>query len=231
MSIAEARVPTKRASRYLIQLCRHADHMRALRLQPSSRRSGPMSPKVDHVDYCDTAGAIRFAEGQLSLHATADTLTLRIEATDDDALQRLQDGVAARLHKIGRRDQLTASWNRLDTPPVLPADTGHGTSPAAEPGSGKRRWRVRVGWLGLLAGGAVVVALHLGLGGAALAHAAWTGWVGNIVLVIILVKLVFIASHLIMGRYAFRRGKAVYARWKHRHSPPAHNIAVHEERP
>jgi hypothetical protein len=33
------------------------------------------------------------------MRATADALTLRVEAADDDALRRLQDGVGARVRK------------------------------------------------------------------------------------------------------------------------------------
>jgi hypothetical protein len=34
------------------------------------------------------------------MRATADALTLRVEAADDDALRRLQDGVGARVRKM-----------------------------------------------------------------------------------------------------------------------------------
>jgi len=124
MLIAEARVPTDRASRYLIQLCRHAEHLRRLRrVQVVGVGAGRRSPEVDHVDYSDTVGTVRFADGQLTARASADTLTLRIEAADDDALRRLQVGIAARLHTIGRRDQLTTIWRRPETAPVPPEDS------------------------------------------------------------------------------------------------------------
>jgi hypothetical protein len=239
---AEARVPTDRASRYLIQLCRHADQMRRMRLEPPGRLGGSrMPPRVQHVSYTDTTGTVRFAEGQLTLQASADTLTLRVDAADDDSLRRLQNGIAARLHKIGRRDQLMVTWHQMGALAVPSGDTAHGTDAAAEPGAGKPRWRRRLGWAGLLSAGALVIALHLGLGGAALAASALTDWAGNILLVIILVKVGFIAAHLIAGRYAYRRGKAMHARWKQRHSPTnptpaigpaaaAQEIATKEER-
>lgn len=113
MPVAEARVSTGRASRYLKQLCRHADQMRRMRHQAAAGHSvSPAGPEVSHVDYSDAVAAVRFADGQLTMQATADTLTLRVEAVDDDALRRLQDGVAARLHTIGRRDQLATTWHR-----------------------------------------------------------------------------------------------------------------------
>jgi hypothetical protein len=156
------------------------------------------------------------------MRASADALTLRVEAADDDALHRLQDGVAARLNKIGRRDQLTTIWHRMESP-VPPVNT-QSTEPAPEQGTRKRRWPRRLTVIGLVAGGALIVALHLGIGGAAVAAVPWTEWVGGGLLVIILAKLVFIASHVILGRFAFRRGKAIHARWKLRQSPPE-NIA------
>lgn len=173
-----------------------------------------MPPGVDHVDSSDTFGTVRFVQGQLALQANADTLTLRVEAADEDSLRRLQDGVGARLHKIGRRDQLTLTWHRLETSPESPGHSAHGTDPAAGPGGGKRRWRSRIGWVGLVGAGALIVAAHVGLGGAVLATAAWTGWVDNVLLASILGTVVFLAAHVIAGRYAFRRGKAVHAHWK-----------------
>lgn len=57
-----------------------------------------------------------------------------------------------------------------------------------------------------MAGGALIVAVHLDIGGAAPADAKWTGWAADAVLVLILVKLLFLAGHLFLGRAALRRG-------------------------
>ena len=236
MPVAEARVSTNRASRYLKQLCRHADQMRHMRHQPlGADTATPARPEVSRVDYSDSAAAVQFADGRLTMHATADTLTLRIEAVDDEALQRLQDGVAARLHTIGRRDQLATTWRRLNTPTTPPRDIEHDAVPPAGPGNPKRRWPRRLTVLGLIGIGALIVAVHLGVGGAAVAALPWTGWVGGSLLVIILAKLVFIASHFILGRFVFRRGKTLHARWKARHAPaetqpaPARDSVTHRE--
>jgi len=236
MPVAEARVPTSRASRYLKQLCRHADQMRRMRHRSSAgETASPTPPAVNHVDYSDAVAAVQFADGRLTMQATADTLTLRVEAADDDALRRLQDGVAARLHTISRRDQLATTWQRLEAPPVAPGDTAQDAGGPVGPGKRKRRWPRRLTVLGLVAGGALIVAVHLGIGGAAVAALPWTGWVGGSLLVIILAKLVFIASHVIVGRIAFRRGKTLHARWKLRHSlaeskpAPARGTVTQEE--
>ena len=209
MPVAEARVPTRRAGKMV----------------------SPAAPQVDHVDYSDSMAAVHFADGRLTILATADTLTLRVEAADDDALRRLQDGMAARLHKIGRRDQLATTWQRLDIPPAPPRDTAQHVGMPASPGSPKRRWHRRLTVLGVVAGGALIVAVHLGIGGAAVAALPWTGWVGGSLLVIVLAALVFIASHVILGRFAFRRGKTIHARWTSRRSlaAPARGSATRED--
>lgn len=230
MLVAEARISTRRASRYSKQLCRHADQMRRIRRQPAAGHSaGSAGPEVNHVDYFDAVAAVQFADGRLTMQATADTLTLRVEAADDDALRRLQDGVANRLQTIGRRDQLATTWHRLQTPAVSPGDIAQNAGPPVGAGSPKRRWPRRLTVLGLGAGGALIVAAHMGIGGAAAAALPWTGWVGGSLLVIILAKLVFIASHVILGRFAFRRGKTIHARWKLRHSPTETKPALRGE--
>jgi len=223
MPIAEARIPTNRASRYLVQLCRHANQMRRMRRQPPARRTAaPMRPQVDHVDYSDTVGTVRFADGQVTMEASPDAVALRIEAADDDSLRRIQDGIAPRLQTIGRRDQLTATWHRLEAP-IPPDNAAHATDPATVPSAGKR-WRRRLTVAAMVIGGALIVALHLGFGGAALAADPWTGPVINTALVMILATLVFVAAHLIMGRVAVRGAKAVHTHWKSR------DTATHEER-
>lgn len=188
--------------------------------QPTARHGVLMPPRVERVDCADTVGSVSFAEGMLTLQASADALMLRLEAADQENLRRLEDAVAARLHTIGRRDSVTVTWHRPDALPVLASDLADDVAPATGPGAGKRRWPGRLGWGGLVAVGVLIVALHVGLGGTAVATSAWTGWAGNIVLVIIVGKAVFIAAHVLTGRYAFRRGKAMHARWRQRQSRP-----------
>lgn len=224
MPTAVARIPTERASRYLVQFCRHLGQMSRMRQQPPARHGGgDMPPMVQDVDYSDTCGVIRFDEGQFTLQATSDTLSLRVDADDEDTLQRLQNGIAARLEKIGRRDRLTVTWQRRTTPPGPPGEDARPAS-APEPGTAKRPGHGRT--TGLIAVGAVVVAVHLGLGEAALASSTWTGWAVNAVVAIILLKVVFMAVHVVLGRFAIRHGKSLRPRWTLRHSPhtsiPAH---------
>ncbi|MET7930498.1 DUF2218 domain-containing protein [Streptomyces sp. NPDC005349] len=203
MPTAETRLATDRASRYLVQLCRHLRQMpRMSHRPPGGQGKGRVQPEVRHVEFTDTHGTVRFADGLWTLDATADALTLRVDADDEEALRRLQDAIAARIEKIGRRDGLQAQWQRAvpDTLPQAEHDT-HG-NPG---GRGVSRSR-RATTLGLVAGGAVIVALHLGIGGAALADATWTGWAANAALALVLVKLLFLGSHLLLGHTALRRG-------------------------
>ncbi|MFD0502700.1 DUF2218 domain-containing protein [Streptomyces chiangmaiensis] len=162
MPTAEAHVPTDRASRYLVQLCRHTGQMSRLRHRPPARHGGgAMPPRVQHVDWSDTDGIVQFAEGRWTLRAGSDTLTLHVEADDEDALQRLKEGIAARLEKMGRRDRLSVAWQRPRTPASPPGEVTAVASSSA-PGARERRWRGTT--IGLVAGGALIVAVHLGLG-------------------------------------------------------------------
>lgn len=220
MPTAEAHVPTDRASRYLVQLCRHLGQMSSMRHRAPIRHGGSqVPPEVQHVDYSDTNGIVRFARGQWTLEATTDTLTLRVEADDEDTLHQLKNGMTARLEKIGRRDQLQVTWQRPTTPGAAhtgaPGDAaGTATVPATE--AGKPRGRGKT--IGMMAVVALIVALHLGLFGATLAASSWTGWGADIILAVVLLKVVFVGGHVVLGRLAIRRGKTFMPRWT-RHSP------------
>lgn len=224
MPTAEAQVPTDRASRYLVQLCRHTAQMSRMRHRPPTRHGGEQTPpEVQRVEFCDTHGTVHFAGGQWTLKATPDALTLRVEADDEDTLERLRTGITARLEKIGRRDQLEVLWQRSPAPGAAgPAPSGEAGStapaPAAEAGKPRRRGKT----IGMMAGGALIVAVHLGLGGAALAASAWTGWAANTVLVVVLLKVVFMGGHVVLGRLAIRRGRTftTFVPSLLRHRPP-----------
>jgi hypothetical protein len=97
--IAEARVQTERASRYLVQLCRHVSKVGRAHSQMQAR-----------VEWSDDRGMISFDWGRCSLRALPGVLRLRAEAPDEDALRRIEHRVADRLEQIGRRDRLTVTW-------------------------------------------------------------------------------------------------------------------------
>ncbi|QKG23250.1 cytochrome P450 [Actinomadura verrucosospora] len=105
MPASEARVPTDRADRYLKQLCKHADQVSAL------------APRHGHDLVRRTEGVIEFDGGRCTLRADGEALTLRAEAADRPSLDRLQDAIAGRLRRIGRRDALAVTWTPAGTGP------------------------------------------------------------------------------------------------------------------
>ena len=193
MFTAVAHVETGRASRYLVQLCRHASQMgQHGGHRPGRGRHAP--PEVDHVEWSDSRGIIDVGWGRCTVEATPDVLTLRLESADEQGLQRLQAAVAHRLETIGRRESLRVDWQRPGVP---------------EPTTRKRRGRVTT--IALVAGGVLIVAVHLGLGGTALATSAWTAWATNIFLAVVLLKVLIVAGHVALGRVVLRRVSG----WRH----------------
>lgn len=149
-----------------------------------------------HVEWDDAHGIVTLNWGTWTLDAASDTLTLRAEAPKCEDLQRIQDLLAARVEKIGRRDRLTVVWQRPDTP--APTEKSGNTNNITRRWSSTRAW-VLVGIV------AVLIAVHLGLGGAALAASRWTDWT-----VIGLVAL-FLVKAIGLRVLATRRGKAFHA--------------------
>jgi hypothetical protein len=120
MPASYAHISTSRASRYLTQLCSHGSLMSRLAHgrppgQGQGHGGGSARPAAT-ADSSGTEGIIDFGWGRCTLHATADMLTLRAEAGDLRHLQQIQDGITARVERIGRRDQLTVSW--IEAPPA-----------------------------------------------------------------------------------------------------------------
>ncbi|MFJ5304217.1 DUF2218 domain-containing protein [Streptomyces sp. NPDC088350] len=203
---SEARISTDRASRYLTQLCRHSDQMgRRPHYRPRAQGGGDAPPKVEHTEWSDTHGVIRFARGQCTMQATQNTLTLRAEATDEDNLRQIQAGIAGRLETMGRRDQLTVTWQR---PEAAEPEPGHGAAgPLRLKGSGALQGRWPVKKIALIVVGVLVVSVHLGLFGAVLTTSPWTDWAANAVLALVLLKAITIAAHIVPARLAIRRRK------------------------
>ena len=118
MPASYARVPTSRAGRYLAQLCSHGSLMGRLarHRSPSEGQGhgnvggGYGAPPAATASSDGTEGVIDFGWGRCTLRATAGTLTLHAEAGDPQRLQQIQDGISARLERIGRRDQLAVTW-------------------------------------------------------------------------------------------------------------------------
>jgi len=97
MPASQARVPTPSASRYLQQVCKHWSHKFAVEFTPDK-------------------GHIPFADGRVcKLEATPETLTLRAEAPDQEALERLQRVVVEHVKRFAFREDLgEVQWTRTN---------------------------------------------------------------------------------------------------------------------
>lgn len=95
MLSSEARVPTAVPHRYLAQLCKHFQH----KLQ---------------VTFDERHGRIEFPAGRCELDAVASagTLLLRVVASDEAALAKLEDVVARHLERFAFREQPEVRWTR-----------------------------------------------------------------------------------------------------------------------
>jgi hypothetical protein len=100
MLIAEASVATERSRRYLVQLCRHVALVARI------------NPRM-HAEWSDDRGVISFGSSRCTLRSEPGVLTLRAEAPDEASLRQLEQRVADRLARIGRRNRLTVTWKGL----------------------------------------------------------------------------------------------------------------------
>ena len=90
---AEARVATAVPHRYLGQLCKHFEHKLPVTL-------------------AEAQGRIAFPAGVCTLDAEAETLVLRVTASDEAALASLEDVVARHLERFAFRDKPEVRWVR-----------------------------------------------------------------------------------------------------------------------
>jgi len=125
MPVAEARIRTGRASRYLTQLCGHTARMNFLGHANRHGEHATATAMPQRAECSDTDGVIDFDRGRLTLRATNEELILVAEADDQQDLRLMQDAIATRLQRIGRRDRLSLTWR------PAPAQPGHGDGGAA----------------------------------------------------------------------------------------------------
>jgi hypothetical protein len=125
MPIAEARITTERPGRYLAQFCKHAAAMGSARGREVRLHGGPAAAHDSvqlHAEWSAIEGAVSFDPwGRCRLRAESDMLVVRVEAADDQALQRICDIIARDLDRFSHHD-LTVDWQRVDaTNPTRPA--------------------------------------------------------------------------------------------------------------
>jgi hypothetical protein len=165
--------------------------------------------------YDETAGTVTFDPwGRCELAADAGTLSVRIESADEEGLQRIQDIVTNDFARFSSRDPLTVRWQRYETPGAvcLPGDdareAGAGVPSAAASGHGRRgvRWvRGNITTVVLVLAAVLLVAVHLGLAGAIVAHSRWTGVAASVVAALVALKV----AAIVVVRQRFRRRKNV----------------------
>ncbi|SHH12176.1 DUF2218 domain-containing protein [Streptoalloteichus hindustanus] len=95
MPNSEARVATERASRYLVQLCKHLGH------------------KVT-AEWTEERGHVDFGFGTCAMEAGDDALVMRSAGEDDAALERVEHVVGVHLERFAARDELKVTWNRAN---------------------------------------------------------------------------------------------------------------------
>jgi hypothetical protein len=214
MLTAEAHVETERPSRYLVQLCKHFNNKgRYLGHRPRAHQGGDAQAMREMqsvaaqavVEWSDVQGSVSLPWGRCTMQAAPNVLTLRLEAADEEKLRQLQDLVTGHVERFGRRERLAVTWRRPEAP-ASPGETIIAT-PVPERGAMQRRRNVRR--IGLIVAGALVIAVHLGLGGALLADWRWTGWAAGVVLAVVLAKVIVLTG---LGRLAIRRGKVSKSR-------------------
>ncbi|MCZ4101583.1 DUF2218 domain-containing protein [Streptomyces sp. So13.3] len=212
MHSAEAEIPTDRASRYLVQLCKHFSNKgSALRHRPRVHAGGgrPVTEAeaaLMQVQWSETRGEVDFGWARCTLRATSTALVIQAQAQDSDSLQRAMDVVTAHLGRYSRRQPLTVRW-QPGRQGKDQAPSGHDTaksSPRTERGSHPNR-RGRRRWAGVAAVAVVAAGVHLGLFGWLVASSRWTLAAAGAVAAVVAIKVGVLAA------VAVRRSKAAGA--------------------
>jgi hypothetical protein len=112
MPTSAARIETPQAARYLAMLSRHADAVTGRASQHLHRHATTPDahPRLRHVERSDTDATLHFDQGRCTIHVEPDALALRAEADDAENLRRIEDLIAADLHRFGAREHLTITW-------------------------------------------------------------------------------------------------------------------------
>jgi hypothetical protein len=199
MPTLHAEVHTERASRYLVQFCKHAAAMGDGGHTPRMHLHTTLARREVEVaaDWSDTNGTVTFTPwGECTLAADGDTLTLRIAAADDNGLSQIRDVIDRDLQRFSRRHPLAVTWQRPETSVAV------GTM-AGRP---RRRFPLRYLQVVLLAlAVVVVVAAHVGLVGTVVAGSRWTGIALDLLGVLVVVKVALVVwAHVAARRRAVK---------------------------
>jgi hypothetical protein len=195
-----AQIRTDRANRYLVQFCKHAAAMGSGGHTARMHLHAPMARREVQVtaEWSDNGGAVTFTPwGHCTLAADVGMLTMRIDAADDNGLAQIRDIIDRDFERFSRRDPLTVTWQRTDSPGAAP--DAHTDEVTSLPRHGFRRPRLQT--ILIAAGVVIVIGAHIGLAGTVVAQSRWTGVAGNVLVAIIVLKIALIAG----GRFAARR--------------------------
>lgn len=191
MPILEAQVATERASRHLVQFCKHAAAMGGGGHTPRMHLHGTMARREVQVaaEWSDTRGTVTFTPwGQCTLTAEASRLTVRVEAVDEDGLDQIRDVITRDFERFSRRNPLTVTWHQAETPDAPPEREAGGMTSTHRRGALHGNLQTTL----LVVAVVLVIALHLGLVGTIVANSRWTGMATNVVLALIALKVVLV---------------------------------------
>src|SRR3954454_22113393 len=93
MVTAEARIETSRPERYLTQICKHAAAIGGEAHRAGMHHGGPSHADPGHVasEWSEHRGTVTFTPwGTCVITADGGVLSLRIEASDEESLRRIQ---------------------------------------------------------------------------------------------------------------------------------------------
>ncbi|WP_084369476.1 DUF2218 domain-containing protein [Microbispora sp. ATCC PTA-5024] len=204
MPILQAHIRTERASRYLVQFCKHAAAMGGGGHTSRMHLHGPMARSEVRVaaEWSEMRGTVTFTPcGQCTLVADSGTLMLRIEAADEDGLVQIRDVITRDFERFSRRDPMTVTWERVETSDPGSFRPAGALTPTHQRGFPRSKLQSILLALAIV----VVIALHVGLAGTVVAESLWTGAAVNIVLALIVMKIALFA----WARIGTRRRRSI----------------------
>src|SRR5437016_4253175 len=114
MFTSTATVGTTRAARYRDQLASHGAGL----TRHTGRSEDGHTPRILGTTIDNDTVVISLRWGRCTITATSDALQLAAEADTPDGLAKIQSGIAARISKIGRRDNLSVDWTETVSAPA-----------------------------------------------------------------------------------------------------------------
>jgi hypothetical protein len=201
MPSLEAHIETERASRYLVQFCKHAAAMGSGGHSPRMHLHGTVARREVQVsaEWSDTSGTVTFTPwGLCTLSADGDSLTVRIDTANEDGLAQIRDVVTRDFVRFSQRAPLTLTWQRSDDSGAVPSRPIGAVTSAHRPG---RRAHLQIALLAMAV--LLIIGLHVGLAGAAVADPRWTGIATDVMIALVLLKVIFIVrARLRVRRHA-----------------------------